>query len=328
MTGRRPVPRVGVVVITRDRCESLLRTLDRLAALPERPPVAVVDNDSTDDTAQAVRAAHPGARLLAPGRNLGAVGRNLGAAALDTPYIAFSDDDSWWEAGALTRAAGLFDTHPRLALAAAATRVGPGGSPDPLNDVLAASPLGTPADLPGPSVLGFLACAAVVRREAFLGAGGFHPVLHFGGEERLLALDLAVRGWGLAYCPQLTARHHPGPAGRAGRNARVRRNDLLTSWMRRPLRHALARTAELVRGSREDPCDRRALAEAAHRLPAALAHRRVVPGWLEEQVRALESEHVDSRLESDRVESGQVANGQVESDQLESDRIDTPGAPK
>jgi GT2 family glycosyltransferase len=282
-------PRVGVVVITRDRRESLLRTLDRLAALPERPPVVVVDNGSADGTAQAVRARHPAVGLLTPGRNLGAVGRNLGAAALAAPYVAFSDDDSWWEPGALARAVRVFDEHPRLALIAAATSVGESaGHPDPLNEVLAASPLGTEADLPGPSVLGFLACAAVVRREAFLGVGGFHPVLHFGAEERLLALDLAARGWGLAHCPEVVARHDPDPGGRPGRTARVRRNDLLTAWMRRPLRHALARTAGLARDSRTDPQARRALAGAARRLPSALAHRRVLPPSLERRVRALE----------------------------------------
>jgi GT2 family glycosyltransferase len=281
-------PRIGLVVITRDRRESLSHTLDRLAELPEHPPVVVVDNGSSDGTAEAVRSGHPSVRLLTPGRNLGAVGRNLGVAALTTAYIAFSDDDSWWEPGALAHAAGLFDAHPRLALIAAATKIGPDGLRDPLNDVLAASPLGTDPDLPGPSVLGFLACAAVVRREAFLDAGGFHPVLHFGAEERLLALDLAARGWGLAYCPEVVARHDPDPAERPGRTALVRRNDLLTAWMRRPFAHALARTADLLRDARADPQARRALAGAARGLPRALAHRRALPPWVERRVRTLE----------------------------------------
>ncbi|MDO0931403.1 hypothetical protein QQY66_06815 [Streptomyces sp. DG2A-72] len=32
----------------------------------------------------------------------------------DTPYVAFSDDDSWWTPGALRQAADLLDVHPRL----------------------------------------------------------------------------------------------------------------------------------------------------------------------------------------------------------------------
>jgi len=35
-------------------------------------------------------------------------------------------------------------------------------------------------------VLGFLACTAIVRRSAFLDAGGFSRMLHLGAEEKLL----------------------------------------------------------------------------------------------------------------------------------------------
>ncbi|MEV5448147.1 glycosyltransferase, partial [Streptomyces sp. NPDC052644] len=184
--------RTTVVVITRDRRDQLLHTLDRLAALPERPHVVVVDNGSSDGTAGAVAARHPGVTLVSPGRNLGAVGRTLGARHARTPYVAFSDDDSWWEPGALAAAERLLDAHPRLGLVAATVRVGDEGRDDPLNAELAASPLGREHGLPGTRVLGFLACAAVARREAFLEAGGYHPVVFFAGEVQLLAFDLVA----------------------------------------------------------------------------------------------------------------------------------------
>jgi GT2 family glycosyltransferase len=278
-------PRVGVVVITRDRKDRLLHTLDRLAALPERPPVIVVDNASTDGTPEAVRSRHPQMGLLVLRTNAGAPARTLGAARLTTPYVAFSDDDSWWQPGALETAARLLDAHPRLALIAAATRVGPEQRPDPLDEVLAASPLGTADDLPGPSVLGFLACASVVRREAYLQAGGFHPVLHFGGEENLLALDLTAEGWGVAHCAEVVARHDPGSEPRPGRTALLRRNAVLTAWLRRSLRYATLATARLAREAVTDPQARRALAAALPRLPAALRHRRPVPPWVERSAR-------------------------------------------
>ncbi|MGP4091853.1 glycosyltransferase family 2 protein, partial [Streptomyces sp. KR55] len=107
-------PRVTVAMITRNRCRSVLRTLDRLATLPERPPVVVVDNGSTDATVAAVRAHPVGARVLAVGRNTGALGRNLAVRHATTPYVAFSDDDSWWAPGALDTAADVLDAQPRL----------------------------------------------------------------------------------------------------------------------------------------------------------------------------------------------------------------------
>jgi hypothetical protein len=51
-------------------------------------------------------------------------------------------------------------------------------------------------DLPGPPVLGFIACGGIVRRAAFLEVGGFNSRLGVGGEEELLAVDLTARGWG------------------------------------------------------------------------------------------------------------------------------------
>ncbi|WP_147457178.1 hypothetical protein [Micromonospora pisi] len=51
--------------------------------------------------------------------------------------------------------------------------VGPGQRLDPVSAAMAEQPLGTPPDLPGPAVLDFLACAAVVHRRAFRQIGGF-----------------------------------------------------------------------------------------------------------------------------------------------------------
>ncbi|MCX2970689.1 MULTISPECIES: glycosyltransferase family 2 protein [Streptomyces] len=273
---------------TRNRADRLARTLTRLTALPERPQVIVVDNASTDHTRALVAERFPGVRVLTLKRNAGAAARTVGAATLDTPVVAFSDDDSWWAPGALDRAAALLRAYPRLGLVVAATRVGADGVPDPLNAVLADSPLGRPPDLPGPEVLGFLGCAAVARRAAFLDAGGYHPLLCIGGEETLLAWDLAARGWGISYCPEVTAWHDPDDGPRPERPMMLRRNEVLSCWLRRPLPRALRRTAALAAAARTDPVARRALGEVLSALPAALRERRTLPPWTERTVRRLE----------------------------------------
>src|SRR3954447_17374194 len=98
-------PRIGVVVITWQRRAEALDAVARLVDLPERPPIVLVDNGSTDGTADAVREKFPDVDVLALDHNAGAVGRNLGVERLRTPYVAFCDDDTWWEAGSLSRAA-------------------------------------------------------------------------------------------------------------------------------------------------------------------------------------------------------------------------------
>ncbi|MGW0495990.1 glycosyltransferase family 2 protein [Streptomyces sp. NPDC003007] len=281
-------PAVGVVIATRNRSARLAVTLRHLLALTERPDIVVVDNASTDDTSTVLVRDFPEVRVLSLPANQGALARTHGVRALDTPYVAFSDDDSWWAPGTLETAVKLFDAHPRLGLLSASTLVGPDETPDPLNDLLAFSPLGPAADLPGTQVLGFLACAAVVRRAAFLDAGGYHPLLFFGGEETLLAYDLAARGWGVAHCPEVVAHHHPDPRPRTGRPAVIRRNALLTAWLRRPLPLALARTRDLATDAPHDPAARRALREALVRLPAALRARRPLPPHVERAARILD----------------------------------------
>ncbi|MGH8903522.1 MAG: glycosyltransferase family 2 protein [Egibacteraceae bacterium] len=275
--------------MTRDRLASLRVTLERLAALPERPPVVVVDNASRDGTFAAVQADHPDVAVVALPENRGAAARTVGARQVGVPYIAFSDDDSWWAPGALSRAAALFDAHPRLGLIAARILVGAEERLDPACTVMAASSLECEPDLPGPPVLGFVACGAVVRRDAFMAAGGFHRQFVVGGEEQLLAIDLAVAGWGLAYVDTVVAHHHPSPVrDPAARRRHVTRNDLWTSWLRRPAPSAGRQTLIALRAAARDPAARAGLLEALQGVGWVVRERRVVPAHLEAALRRLE----------------------------------------
>lgn len=280
---RQAGPRVTVVIASRNRCQELLTTLGRLRQLPERPPVIVVDNGSGDGSVTTVRERFADIDVVALRRNRGAAARNLGAARARTPYVAFSDDDSWWEPGAITAAASALDADPRLGLVAARTLVGPERVPDPVNAAMAWSPL---RDSGRPEVLGFLACACVVRRAAFLEAGGFSRLLFFGGEERLLAYDLAAAGWGRRYLEEVVAIHQPSrirPPTRWRRRAE-QRNAVLTAWLRRPPALALSATLSLARDASADPDARAALRGVLLRLPAALRARRQLPRLVEEKI--------------------------------------------
>jgi GT2 family glycosyltransferase len=284
-----PDSRVAVVVITHQRREELLLALDRLLALPEQPNVVVVDNGSTDGTADAVRARFPSVELIASPENLGAVGRNVGVARVDTPYVAFCDDDTWWEPGSLRTAADVLDAHPRLAVVTARILVEPGGTEDPIVPELRDSPVRGADWLPGPALGSFLAGASVVRREAFTEVGGFDARLWLGGEEELMAGDLAARGWELCYLPALTVHHQASRVRDPHERRRDGiRNTLWTTWLRRPLRPALGRTLRLLRTVPRDRVTAAALMAAVRGLPWVLRDRRVLPPHAEARFAALE----------------------------------------
>ncbi|MDP5182644.1 glycosyltransferase [Blastococcus sp. BMG 814] len=291
-TGNRsvgPDPRVAVVVITHQRRDELLVALQRLVALPEQPHVVVVDNGSTDGTADAVRERFPQVELIASPENLGAVGRNLGVARLDTPYVAFCDDDTWWEPGSLRAAADVLDAHPRLAIVTARILVEPGGTEDPIVAELRDSPVVGADWLPGPALGSFLAGASVLRRDAFDEVGGFSERLWLGGEEELMAGDLAARGWELCYLDQLTLHHRASTARDPHkRRADGIRNTLWTTWLRRPLRPAVRRTLHLLRTVPRDRVTALGVARAVRGLPWVLRERRVLPPHAEARFAALE----------------------------------------
>jgi GT2 family glycosyltransferase len=279
---------VSVVMITRDRRADVIATLQRLLALDERVPLLVVDNGSTDGTADAVQRLYPGVTVLALPDNRGGAARTIGVSAARTPYVAFSDDDSWWAPTALTTAVARMNARPTLGLLAARVLVGADERLDPVSAAMADSPLG---DVPGvgPRVIGFVACGAVVRRSAYLEAGGFHPAYGVGGEEALLALDLMDRGWELAYCGDVVAHHHPSSVrDHTARRQRVDRNDLWTLWLRRPVPAAVRGTGSYLRRGLSEPSTRRALVDAAVGLPWVVRRRRVVGDSTERAVAIVE----------------------------------------
>jgi GT2 family glycosyltransferase len=271
---------VTTVVMTRNRWPDLRTSLPR-----HHGPVLVVDNGSDDGTAHLVAEHFPGVTVVPLGRNLGAVARNVGVERARTPYVAFADDDSWWATGALQHAVHHFETSPRLGLLAARVLVGDANVLDAVSAAMATAPLGHEPDLPGPSVLGFLACGAVVRRRAFLEAGGFDEVVEMYGEEERLAWDLRDAGWELAYVDDVVAHHHPSSTPRSpGTAARLERNRLLTAVMRRPW-PSVGRTLVGCLRSAEG---RSGVRKAVPLLRQASARRRVVAPRIEADIRRLE----------------------------------------
>jgi GT2 family glycosyltransferase len=231
-----------VIILSHNHKSRLLQTLRTLMQSEEGWPVIVVDNGSTDGTSKAVRKEFPRVLLIRSRRDIGAAARNIAVAYAHTAYVAFCDDDMQWQPGALRRAAEILDQHPTIAVISACIRVGDAGAVSPACQAMARSPL-PQEHLPGPQMLGFLPNACVMRTRAFYEVGGVWPPLHEGGEDILMALDLAERGWHMVYVEEVALRQQDL---RARHNTRLQRqlmrNAIWVAWMRLPLPQAWSET--------------------------------------------------------------------------------------
>ena len=281
-----------VVVLTYNRANEVLRTVRLLLALPEKPPVIVVDNGSQDDTSALLTEVYPQISILRMDENIGAAARNAGVQEAETPYVALCDDDTWWAAdGSLQRAADVLDKHGRIAVVTAKVLVGPDEREDPTCALMAESPLHRPAGFPGPVILGFLAGASLVRRDAFLEFGGFEPKFFLGGEEALMAYDLAEAGWSMVYLSTAIVHHHPSRVrDSTGRRRLLLRNALWTAWLRRPFPSACRETWRALAAARSDPSAAQGFSDALSNVRWLISRRRVVSPRTEHLIRMLEKQ--------------------------------------
>jgi len=255
--------RVTIVVIARDKGQEPLRALDHALALDEKPRVVVIGKAD-------------------------AAGRNAAARSAVTPYVAFCDEEAWWAPGALSRAAELLDSFPRLALVTARVLIGPQRQEAAACRRMGESPL-SPLEHPGRPVVSFLPGAVMLRRSAFLQVGGFHQRFFLADEEALLSVDLLSAGWQLCYVPDIIVSHHPEkiPDARS-RKRLLERNALWLAWLRRPPASALSRTWTAFRRGLREPETALALLDALRGLPWILGERQVVPARVEEALRLVE----------------------------------------
>lgn len=276
--------KITLIIATRDDGAALMAAVERALALPERVPVIVLDNGSSDDSAHEVKARYPQVKLVRVPFDMGAAALNVGAERAETPYVAVCDPQTEWAEDALAAAVHLLDFYPRVAVLTARVLCGPGGEEHPDSASLAKSPLRS-RGLPGRELLRVAPSAAVLRRAPFVEHGGFEPRFHRGGDE-LLAYDLAAAGWSLVYAPAVTAYRPADLSAARDRSPQLSaRNALLTAWLRRPLSSAWRRTLKVLASRGAWSALHSALGDAAW----VLRNRRVLPAQVEARCRRLDA---------------------------------------
>jgi N-acetylglucosaminyl-diphospho-decaprenol L-rhamnosyltransferase len=112
---------VDVVIVTHNTRDSVLACVESVVAAESLDKCVVVDNGSTDKTAEALRALTPNVVVIRNKQNEGfAKSCNRGAEAGSAPYILFLNSDVVAHERAIDRLVGFLDHHPTHVVAAGA----------------------------------------------------------------------------------------------------------------------------------------------------------------------------------------------------------------
>jgi glycosyltransferase involved in cell wall biosynthesis len=157
---------IAVVIPVRDGERHLAEALESVLAQDLAPrEIVVVDDGSTDRSAEVARAAGPRVRVVSQEAQGAGAARNRGVAETASPWIAFLDADDRWLPGKLRR------QHEALAEAAGAA-----ACVSYLRQFF--SPELGREDVPQPEyLLGLSPSCLLVAREAFLATGGYSTAL-------------------------------------------------------------------------------------------------------------------------------------------------------
>jgi GT2 family glycosyltransferase len=200
-----PLPAVSAVVLSYNRREALRLTLEKLRETlrypPDRLEVVVVDNASTDGSAEMVAAAFPGVRLIRNEKNIGVAGWNRGFAVSRGDYVLILDDDCYLTGDTL-----------RQAVEAARAR-----DADLVSfTVLSSSAGGASFNETYPTgLLSFWGCSALVSRRALAQLHGYDEHLFLWANELEFTMRLLDRGLRHLFLKEATSVHLQEPRPRA-----------------------------------------------------------------------------------------------------------------
>lgn len=224
-------PRVSIVIPVFNKLEFTKACLDALArhTATRLAEIIVVDNGSTDGTAEYLAVLEPPVRVVRNPDNLGfARACNLGAAEGTAPLVLFLNNDTEAHEHWLEPLLAVLDADPRVA-AVGSKLLFPDGTlqhagvmlvddrklPDPL--VARHVHYGAPADLADANVRrcyqSLTAACLLVRKSAFTTAGGFDEGYWNGYEDIDLCLKLQAAGGLLVYEPASMLTHHESKSG-------------------------------------------------------------------------------------------------------------------
>lgn len=198
---------VSIVMLAWNRKDDVRESLKNIYLCHYAPlEVIVVDNFSTDGTAQMIEQEFSGVRLIKLPRNMGIEGFNIGFLNAKGKYILVLDDDSYPEKDSINKMVNEFETYPDIGVVGfniINTHSGVSENERRLNGATSVDDLY------------FVGCGAGIRRNCFEKVGLYESSLFLYVNE----IEFTIRCWEAGYrvviYKDIIAYHSVSPVNRS-----------------------------------------------------------------------------------------------------------------
>jgi GT2 family glycosyltransferase len=224
---------ISIMITTRNRCDQLRETLDRIRELQPQPRELLITADGcTDETIEMVKSKMGNATLIVNDEGNGSVASRATMMELAKGDLVLAlDDDSYPEQlDCIAKLAALFQSDENLAIATFPQRT------DEYPETLDQSEFGQARP-----IRSFPNSGACLRVSTYRQLPGFEPMFFHMYEEPDYALQCVANGWKVMFFPEITIRHHwtPNQRSELRNHQHHARNECWSTLMRCPYPQAL-----------------------------------------------------------------------------------------
>lgn len=229
---------VSVVILAWNRRDDLAETLEKLSRdRYANLEIIVVDNASTDGTAEMVADRFPHVRLIREETNRGIAGYNTGFKAAGGEYIVALDSDSYPQRDAISKSVEVFRRRDDVGIVAF--------------DVHTPTETSLGSDNPEDrfeEVTGYHGAGVAFRRDVFDKAGYWYEPFFLYFNEMDHALRAVNAGYKIVRSPGIRAFHKSSSVSRSSANGPYYyvRNALWLVWRNYPLLPMLVSTLKII----------------------------------------------------------------------------------
>lgn len=203
--------KASFVILNYNRKDEVLSTIQKtkalIAAEPQAYEIIVVDNNSADGSAEAIKAAHPDIKLIERRDNTGVAGWNYGFEQAKGDYFIVLDDDSNIESG-LNESLQYMDQNQDIGILALNVTTGPY-----TNELFKWKDK--------QDIIGFVGCGAIIRRKLYDNIGGFAAWLHIYAHEFDYAIRCLNAGYHVRFFENSNVIHRASSINRSSKRLKI-----------------------------------------------------------------------------------------------------------